>query len=77
MPKEKLPILEPVISSMINAIGYTYANKHLLIQFQNGNLYLYYQVKSEHYENMKNVDVSVGKYFNIQIKDRYNFSVIN
>ena len=60
----------PVNSSQISYIGYDEETKELFVTFKNGSTYKYKDVPLFKFNNMK-VDPSVGKYFNMYIKDIY------
>lgn len=56
-----------VDSSQISAVGYDEGNKLLYIQFQNGTVYVYYNVVYYIYEGLLNAE-SKGKFFNDYIR---------
>ena len=60
----------PVNSSQISYIGYENDTHELFITFKNGSTYKYEDVPLFKFTNMK-TDPSVGKYFNMYIKDIY------
>ena len=60
----------PVNSSQISYIGYDEITKELFITFKNGSIYKYEDVPLFKFNNMK-ANSSVGKYFNMYIKDIY------
>ena len=75
--------LKKVESSNISQIGYNEFNQITLnkivstlrIVFNSGNIYDYYDVPKEVYENFLNAK-SIGKYFWANIKDKYDFEKV-
>lgn len=64
-----------VESSTLNSVGYD-SNQHVLeIEFQNGNLYQYFDVPVYIYENLLSSE-SPGKYFSTEIKGTYRYSKV-
>jgi len=64
-----------VASSTISAIGYREDLQTLRIQFQNGNIYEYYNFPLIEFENFKTAP-SLGSYFNHHIKNNYPYNKI-
>ena len=58
---------EPVVSSNIASIGYDENNNILEVEFNNGNVYEYYDVPLYEYEGLMSAD-SKGTYLNANIK---------
>lgn len=58
---------KPVVSSNIASIGYDENNNILEIEFNNGNVYEYYDVPLHEYEGLMSAD-SKGTYLNANIK---------
>lgn len=64
---------EWVESSMMRAVGYDAKKLILEIQFQSGSIYEYFDVPREVYEGLMNAS-SLGRYFDDEIKDCYQFA---
>jgi hypothetical protein len=62
-----------VESSLIHAVGYDLRTRVLEIQFQHGDIYRYFDVEPETYEELLEAP-SKGTYFNDYIRDAYQFS---
>ncbi len=60
-----------VSSSNISSIGYEQGN--LIVKFNNGRLYIYYNVPSSIFNDFMTAP-SKGQYLNINIKGRFNYS---
>ena len=60
----------PVISSMINSVGYDPEAQSLEVEFNNGSVYTYGGVPQSEYDAMMGAQ-SVGKYFIGSIKNQY------
>ena len=63
---------QPVESSNLKSIGYDEFLLVLEIEFKSGAVYRYYGVPSEVHDELINAE-SVGKYFNANVKSKYNF----
>lgn len=63
----------PVESSNIATIGF--ANGVLEIEFKSGSVYQYYNVPADVHSKIMLAE-SKGKYFNLHIKDVYDFAKI-
>lgn len=61
-----------VQSSNIVSVGYDKSSQTLEVEFKDYEVYRYYNVPESTYLNMINA-VSVGKYLNEYIKDKYKF----
>jgi hypothetical protein len=61
-----------VESNLIHAVGYDVRTAVLEIQFQDGDIYRYYDVEPETYEELLEAP-SKGTYFNDYIRDAYLF----
>lgn len=65
----------PVTSSNIASIGWEEApgggDPRLEVEFRSGHIFQYLDVPEFEYRNLLGAD-SVGKYFNLHIKDRYD-----
>lgn len=69
--------MHSVVSSQISFIGYDYATKELYITFKNnGSTYKYLNVPEEVFKTLQN-STSIGKEFNIIIKNVYQFIKVN
>lgn len=63
----------PVSSSSIASVGYDSATRVMEIEFTGGAVYQYFDVPSEEYDSFLASD-SKGKFFNSQIKGRYQYT---
>jgi len=61
-----------VNSSNIDSIGYISESSILEVEFLNGYIYHYYDVKVEVYNSLKNAE-SHGKFLNTNIKGIYKY----
>ena len=61
-----------VESSNLRSVGYDEFLLVLEIEFKSGAVYRYYGVPSEVHDELINAE-SVGKYFNANVKSKYNF----
>ena len=61
-----------VESSNIASVGYDQLDGILEIEFNSGAIYQYENVPYRVYDVMMKAD-SVGKYFNVHIKSKYNY----
>jgi len=64
---------EPVSSSAIIAIGYEATTKTLLVEFNNGSCYQYFEVPTRTYEALAKAP-SKGTFFSTRIRDRFRFA---
>jgi len=62
-------VRRPVDSSMAKSIGYDAESSTLEIEFQSGEIWQYYEVPESIFYEMKSV--SIGKYFQLMIKNQY------
>jgi hypothetical protein len=65
--------LIPVDSSMIASMGYDPQSRTLVILYNNGKAYEYYNVPPEEYQGLLAAE-SKGKYINANIKDVYEWA---
>ena len=63
---------QSVESSNLKSVGYDEFLLVLEIEFKSGAVYRYYGVPSEVHDELINAE-SVGKYFNANVKSKYNF----
>ena len=63
---------QSVESSNLRSVGYDEFLLVLEIEFKSGAVYRYYGVPSEVHDEIINAE-SVGKYFNANVKSKYNF----
>lgn len=63
---------QSVESSNLKSVGYDEFLLVLEIEFKSGAVYRYYGVPSEVHDELINSE-SVGKYFNANVKSKYNF----
>lgn len=61
-----------VESSLIHSVGYDPRTATLELQFQDGNIYRYYDVEPETYRDLLEAP-SKGHYFNEYVRDAYLF----
>ena len=66
----------PVNSSDLHAAGYDNTHKIMQIEFNNGGIYLYYDVPEHIYRSLLSAH-SHGKYFHAYIKDVYRYKRIH
>lgn len=66
--------LKPVRSSMLAAIGYDFRTGLLVVLFNNGRAYEYYDVPLEHYGGLMVTD-SIGGYMRRHIIGYYRYSI--
>ena len=62
--------VHPVESSNIAGIGYHEGSATLAVNFRNGNLYHFLDVKKEDYEDFKGAE-SVGRHFQTSIRGKF------
>ena len=60
----------PVISSVIASVGYSSRRRQLEVEFRTGAVYEYMNVPPEVHEHLIAAD-SLGRYFNMAIRDVY------
>lgn len=65
--------MNPVKSSQIKSVGYDSDNWILYLEFINGIVYEYYRVPIIAYESLLLPTMSVGKYFYLEIKGKYEY----
>ncbi|HEX9028785.1 MAG TPA: KTSC domain-containing protein [Anaerolineales bacterium] len=65
--------LEPVESSMLASIGYDPKSQLLVVLFNSGKVYEYYNVPPEVYQGLMSAE-SKGGYMNSQIIDVYPYA---
>jgi KTSC domain len=63
-------------STVIRKFKYEADSQRLVIQFQSGRRYAYFDVPPEIYSEMRRAS-SRGAYFNTQIRDRYSYSLLD
>lgn len=62
-------VRRPVESTMAKSIGYDVDSSTLEIEFQSGEIWQYYEVPEQLFYEMKSV--SIGKFFQIKVKNQY------
>jgi len=67
--EEEIPMLS-VNSSVAYAIGYDADSQILQVEFQGGEVYQYFDVEAETWEDFYSAD-SIGEFFNQEIKGNY------
>ena len=60
----------PVTSTSLSEVGYDQSSQTLEITFREGHVYQYFNVPQPIYEGLMQA-VSVGKFFNAEIRGRY------
>ena len=65
-----------ISSSSIASAGYNKETKTLEIEFNSGAVYEYLDVDEDVFKSMKAAD-SAGKYFNMNIKNSYEFNKVS
>jgi lysyl-tRNA synthetase class 2 len=63
-------------SVAIKSFDYDRDKQVLMIEFKNGSIYKYLDVPESVYKEMKETP-SVGKYFNLNVKDKFGFDLVN
>lgn len=63
----------PVSSSNVASIGYDPKTHTLEVEFQNGNVYQYFDVPQDVYDAFNGAE-STGKFLNSQIKGCYRYA---
>ena len=63
-------------SVVIKSFDYDREKQVLMIEFKNGSIYKYLDVPESVYKEMKETP-SVGKYFNLNVKDKFGFDLVN
>ncbi|WP_341526037.1 KTSC domain-containing protein [Nostoc sp. UHCC 0302] len=77
LPFAEEPIaMLPISSSMASAVGYDDDEQILQVEFQSGAVYQYSGVELDTWEDLQSAD-SIGRYFNEEIKGRYECDRIN
>ena len=66
------PELKPVISSLIEAIGYDPIRQVLYVKFPNGSLYCYFEVGPNNYKGLVTAP-SIGAHFTKNFKYAYKY----
>lgn len=64
---------KPVDSSAITSLGYDPSRKTLEVEFQSGNVYRYFDVPEDVYQELLGAQ-SKGRYFGSFIRGRYDSS---
>lgn len=67
--------VEPVESSAIKNVGYDAAASTLIITFDNGQAYKFFDVPADVHEELKSAK-SKGTYFNSKVNGTYTYEVI-
>jgi len=62
-----------VESTNVDSVGYDTASQTLEVEFTNSNVYQYFDVPQEIYDELISAD-SVGKYLSAHIKGNYRYS---
>ena len=65
----------PVSSSNVATVGYDSETQTLIIEFNNGGVYQYFDVSQDIYEALISAD-SVGKFLNANIKGYYRYAKV-
>ena len=64
-----------VESSNINAVGYDTSFGGLVVEYKNGNKYMYEKVPMEVYDNLMKAD-SKGRFVNENVKGKFEYKKI-
>ncbi len=62
-------------SSTVKLTEYDIENQILKVEFKNGNVYEYYKVSDEVWNDLQEAD-SIGKYLNAHIKGKFDYKQI-
>ena len=68
-------ILQKVNSSNLDLVGHDPITSEMIVRFKNGDIYRYENIKESVYKDMISA-VSVGKFFNSNIRGKYEFKKI-
>jgi hypothetical protein len=66
---------EPVSSSNLVSVGYEAESETLEVEFKNTGVYQYFNVPAFMHERLMSAD-SVGKFFNVEIKNAFPCSKV-
>ena len=61
---------------MLKSVGYDEKEQILEVEFNHGGIYEYYDVEKDIFDDLIDAD-SVGRYFNNNIKDDYEYTQIH
>jgi len=64
---------DPVTSKNIAEIGYDQPSLTLEVLFHNGDIYQYFDIPKQEYENLLGA-ASIGEYLNRHIKGKYRYA---
>lgn len=64
---------EPVQSSNLASVGYDESSQTLEVEFNNGNIYQYFDVPAAEYSELLRSE-SVGTYFSANIRTAYRYA---
>lgn len=73
--EEEIP-MQTINSSVAYAIGYDADAQILQVEFQSGEVYQYFDVEAETWEDFHTAD-SIGEFFNQEIKGHYEYDRID
>lgn len=63
-------------SSMISSITYDRESKELIVMFNNGGQYKYFDVPAEVFDQMSTMTEGLGKFFASNVKAKYQYEKI-
>jgi hypothetical protein len=69
---ERRTVMPKVESSAIERIYYSARRRELFVAFTSGRVYVYFDVPQQEYDDFLAAP-SLGQYFNLRIRDRYDY----
>lgn len=63
-------------SSMISSITYDRESKELIVMFNNGGQYKYFDVPAEVFDHMSTLTEGLGKFFTSDVKTKYQYEKV-
>jgi hypothetical protein len=69
---ERRTVMPKVESSAIERIYYSARRRELFVAFTSGRVYVYFDVPQQEYDDFLAAP-SLGPYFNLRIRDRYDY----
>lgn len=60
-------------SSMISTITYDRDSQEMIVTFNNGGEYKYFDVPPEVFEQMSTMTEGLGKFFTVNVKSKYRY----
>lgn len=68
-----IPVLVPVSSSNVSAVGYEQSARKLFVEFNDGSLYEYSNVSAQTHQSMM-TSSSKGRFVRQELVDRYPYT---